>query len=109
MSHNHKTLISKIALATFVGIITTSAIPMGNHSASAAPIVASVNSKTAPGQPKFGESGPAVVAVQTAILRQGFTLRGGATGNFDNTCNSEKVGNSSGISDKIMFSLQTFN
>lgn len=83
MSHNHKTLISKIALATFVGIITTSAIPMGNHSASAAPIVASVNSKTAPGQPKFGESGPAVVAVQTAILRQGFTLRGGATGNFD--------------------------
>jgi peptidoglycan hydrolase-like protein with peptidoglycan-binding domain len=41
------------------------------------------SAKTAPGQPKFGESGAAVVALQNAILRNGFSLKGGATGNFD--------------------------
>jgi peptidoglycan hydrolase-like protein with peptidoglycan-binding domain len=39
--------------------------------------------KTAPGQPKFGESGEAVVALQKAIMRNGFSLKGGATGKFD--------------------------
>ena len=44
-------------------------------------IVTSV--KTAPGQPKFGESGQAVVALQKAIMRNGFSLKGGANGKFD--------------------------
>ena len=54
--------------------------------ASAATVSASnASAKTAPGQPKLGEKGAHVVAVQTAIMRNGFTLKGGATGVFDNT------------------------
>jgi peptidoglycan hydrolase-like protein with peptidoglycan-binding domain len=43
----------------------------------------SASAKTAPGQPAFGDKGPHVVAVQTAIMRNGFTLNGGATGVFN--------------------------
>ena len=83
MSHNHKTLISKIAVAALFSVVGATALPGITSQASAATVVSSAPAKTAPGQPKFGESGPAVVAVQSAIMRQGFTLRGGATGNFD--------------------------
>jgi peptidoglycan hydrolase-like protein with peptidoglycan-binding domain len=83
MSHNHKTLISKVAVTAVLSILGATALPGITSPVSAATVVASTTAKTAPGQPKFGESGPAVVAVQNAIMRHGFTLRGGATGNFD--------------------------
>ena len=83
MSRNHKTLITKVAVTAFISVLATSALPGFAPQASAATVVASAPAKTAPGQPKFGESGPSVVAVQSAIISNGFTLRGGATGNFD--------------------------
>ena len=83
MSHNHKTLITKIGMAAIVSLVGVTALPGLTAHAATTSVVASVPARTAPGQPKFGESGPAVVAVQNAILRNGFTLRGGATGNFD--------------------------
>jgi peptidoglycan hydrolase-like protein with peptidoglycan-binding domain len=83
MSHNHKTLISKIAMAALFSVVAASALPGFTAQAATTSVVASAPARTAPGQPKFGESGPAVVAVQNAILRNGFTLRGGATGKFD--------------------------
>jgi peptidoglycan hydrolase-like protein with peptidoglycan-binding domain len=83
MSHNHKTLISKIAMAALISVVATSALPGLTAQAATSSVVASATAKTAPGQPKFGESGPAVVAVQNAIMANGFTLRGGATGTFD--------------------------
>lgn len=83
MSHNHKTLISKIAVAALFSVVAASSLPAFTAQAATTSVVASTPTRTAPGQPKFGESGPAVVAVQNAILRNGFTLRGGATGKFD--------------------------
>lgn len=83
MSHNHKQFISRIAVATFVGILVSASVPTLTGAVSAATVVSSTSSKTAPGQPKFGQSGPAVVALQTAIIKNGFTLRGGANGKFD--------------------------
>lgn len=83
MSHSHKTLISRIAIAALISVVVASSLPGFTAQAATASVVASAPSRTAPGQPKFGESGPAVVAVQNAIMRNGFTLRGGATGNFD--------------------------
>jgi peptidoglycan hydrolase-like protein with peptidoglycan-binding domain len=83
MSHNRKPLITKIAIATFLAVGATTAMPILLPHASAATVVTNSSSKTAPGQPKFGDSGPSVVALQQAIMRNGFTLRGGATGNFD--------------------------
>ena len=47
---------------------------------------ATVSKITAPGQPKFGDQGPTVVALQSAILANGFSLKGGATGKFKVTC-----------------------
>lgn len=83
MSHNHKQFITRIAVAAFVGILVSASVPTLTGAVSAATVVSSTSSKTAPGQPKFGQSGPAVVALQTAIIKNGFTLKGGATGTFD--------------------------
>lgn len=81
MSHNRKYNFSHIAIA---GAITTMGLIALPGTASAAPVVAnSSTTKTAPGQPKFGDKGPQVVAIQTAIMKNGFTLKGGATGVFD--------------------------
>lgn len=84
MSHRHTQLIASALLA---GILSVTLSSMAAHGASAQSITASSNStksaKTAKGQPKLGESGPSVVAVQNAIIRNGFTLKGGATGVFD--------------------------
>lgn len=57
--------------------------PTGAHASTSAVVAASPSAKTAPGQPAFGDKGPHVVAVQTAIMRNGFTLKGGATGVFN--------------------------
>ena len=83
MSHNHKTLITKVAMAALISVVGASALPGLTAQAATSTVVSSTPARTAPGQPKFGESGPTVVAVQNAIIRNGFTLRGGATGNFD--------------------------
>lgn len=84
MSHNRTHNLTRIALATAVAAVTLVALPGTAQASNASSVVATAAAaKTAPGQPKFGESGPHVVAVQQAIMRNGFTLRGGATGVFD--------------------------
>jgi peptidoglycan hydrolase-like protein with peptidoglycan-binding domain len=83
MSHNRSHFIIRMAVAGAIASMGLIALP---NVASAATVSASnASAKTAPGQPKLGEKGAHVVAVQTAIMRNGFTLKGGATGVFDNT------------------------
>ena len=83
MSYSHKKFISKIAIAAFAAILASTTLPTLTGAVSAATVTSTSSSKTAPGQPTFGQSGPNVVALQKAIMRNGFTLRGGATGKFD--------------------------
>jgi murein DD-endopeptidase MepM/ murein hydrolase activator NlpD len=84
MSHNHTTTRSRIVLAGAIfslGVIVSPVAAMA--ATSGASITVATSTKTAPGQPKFGEKGAHVVAVQNAILANGFSLAGGATGVFD--------------------------
>jgi peptidoglycan hydrolase-like protein with peptidoglycan-binding domain len=83
MSHNHTHFVSRIVIATAVVAMGLVMAPAGAHASTGVVAAASTSAKTAPGQPSFGDKGPHVVAVQTAILRNGFTLTGGATGVFD--------------------------
>lgn len=77
-------LIGKVLLGGSVALTITIAAPTAHGSAKAATVqTQSTAAKTAPGQPRFGEKGPAVVALQKAIMGNGFTLRGGADGVFD--------------------------
>ena len=82
MRRNSQHIIIGIAATVAGSTLAVTLAPAGT--ASAAMVQAqSSGAKTAPGMPQFGESGPAVKALQEAIIRNGFTLRGGATGNFD--------------------------
>ena len=83
MSHNHTQIIKRVIIATAVATIGLVMAPTGAHASTAGVVSASSSAKTAPGQPAFGDKGPHVVAVQTAIMRNGFTLKGGATGVFN--------------------------
>jgi len=83
MSHNHTHFISRITLATAVVAMGLLVAPAGVHASTGVIATSSPSAKTAPGQPSFGDKGAHVVAVQTAIIRNGFTLTGGATGVFD--------------------------
>lgn len=84
MSHNRTHFITRLAIATAVAGLAFVAVPGAASGVSAQSVSAAVvEAKTAPGQPKFGESGPHVVAVQKAIMKNGFSLKGGATGVFD--------------------------
>jgi peptidoglycan hydrolase-like protein with peptidoglycan-binding domain len=83
MSHNHTHFVSRIVIATAVVAMGLVMAPAGAHASTGVVAAVSTSAKTAPGQPSFGDKGPHVVAVQTAILRNGFTLTGGATGVFD--------------------------
>jgi len=83
MSHNHTHFISRITLATAVVAMGLLVAPAGVHASTGVITASSPSAKTAPGQPSFGDKGAHVVAVQTAIIRNGFTLTGGATGVFD--------------------------
>ncbi len=83
MSHNHTQFVSRIVIATAVVAMGLVMAPAGAHASTGVVTAASTSAKTAPGQPSFGDKGPHVVAVQSAILRNGFTLTGGATGVFD--------------------------
>ena len=83
MRHRTATITFTV-LAGLTGAALSTLVPAGPVSAATVPApVSSVSAKTAPGMPRFGESGPMVVALQTAIMKNGFTLKGGATGNFD--------------------------
>jgi peptidoglycan hydrolase-like protein with peptidoglycan-binding domain len=85
MSQHHKQLISRIALTASALSIGLMSIPVAASAATTATAVAAPTAKTAPGQPKFGEQGAHVVAVQKAIMSHGFSLKGGATGVFNKT------------------------
>ena len=83
MSHNHTHFISRTIIATAVVAMGLVMAPTGAHASTGVVASSSATAKTAPGQPAFGDKGPHVVAVQTAIMRNGFTLTGGATGVFN--------------------------
>ena len=83
MSHNHTHFVNRIIVATAVVAMGLVMAPTGAHASTGAVAASSTTAKTAPGQPAFGDKGPHVVAVQTAIMRNGFTLNGGATGVFN--------------------------
>lgn len=85
MSQHHKQLISRIALTATALSIGFMSIPVAASAATTSAAVAAPAAKTAPGQPKFGEQGAHVVAVQKAIMSHGFSLKGGATGVFNKT------------------------
>ena len=85
MSQHHKQLISRIAIAATAISIGLMSVPVAASAATSAPAVAAPAAKTAPGQPKFGEQGAHVVAIQKAIMKNGFSLKGGATGVFNKT------------------------
>ena len=80
MSHNHTHFVRRIIIATAVVSMGLVIAPAGANASTDVVSAASTTAKTAPGQPSFGDKGPHVVAVQTAIMRNGFTLKGGATG-----------------------------
>lgn len=81
MSHNRTHIVSKITVALLAATMGIIALPGVAFAATAQTTNSSTSAKTAPGQPKFGEKGPHVAAVQNAIIRNGFTLK--ATGVFD--------------------------
>lgn len=83
MSHNHTHFISRTIIATTVVAMGLVMAPTGAHASTDIVVASTATAKTAPGQPVFGDKGPHVVAVQTAIMRNGFTLTGGATGVFN--------------------------
>ena len=83
MSHNHTHLVNRIIVATAVVSMGLVIAPSGASASTGVIAASSTSAKTAPGQPTFGDKGPHVVAVQTAIMRNGFTLKGGATGVFN--------------------------
>ena len=83
MSHNHTHFVNRIIVATAVVAMGLVMAPTGAHASTGVVATSSASAKTAPGQPAFGDKGPHVVAVQTAIMRNGFTLNGGATGVFN--------------------------
>jgi len=80
MSHNRTLTISKVIISGAILSMGLVALP---QTAQAATVSAAPTGKTAPGQPKFGDKGAHVAAVQAAIIRNGFTLKGGVTGVFD--------------------------
>lgn len=81
MRRNRSTLLVTIAIIG-TALVGSAAMPAGTAMA-ASLNQASPAAKTAPGMPKFGEKGQHVTMVQLAIIKNGFTLRGGATGVFD--------------------------
>ena len=83
MSHNHTHFVNRIIVASAVVAMGLVMAPTGAHASTGMVAPSSASAKTAPGQPAFGDKGPHVVAVQTAIMRNGFTLNGGATGVFN--------------------------
>jgi peptidoglycan hydrolase-like protein with peptidoglycan-binding domain len=85
MSNNRKHFMTKIAMSAALATMAIASVPgMASASVGTSTSSKSAGSKTAPGQPAFGEQGSHVKAMQEAIIRNGFTLKGGANGVFDN-------------------------
>jgi peptidoglycan hydrolase-like protein with peptidoglycan-binding domain len=85
MSNNRKHFMTKIAMSAALATMAIASVPgVASASVGTSTSSKSAGSKTAPGQPAFGEQGAHVKAMQEAIIRNGFTLRGGANGVFDN-------------------------
>lgn len=73
---------------TFTGRIviaaaTLATVVVGLSSQAQAAPAPSGSSSPSRSMPRLGESGPHVAALQQALVRNGFTLRGGVTGTFD--------------------------
>ncbi|CAB5044466.1 MAG: peptidoglycan DD-metalloendopeptidase family protein [Actinobacteria bacterium] len=83
MSHNHTKFISRIVIAGATLSMGLVLAPAGASASTGHIAVSSSSAKPAPGQPSFGDKGAHVVAVQKAILRNGFSLAGGANGVFN--------------------------
>ena len=83
MSHNHTHFVRRIIIATAVVSMGLAIAPTSANATTGVVATSSTSAKTAPGQPSFGDKGAHVVAVQKAIMRNGFTLKGGATGVFN--------------------------
>lgn len=81
MSHNH--IISRITISAAIIAMALALAPTGASGSTGNSPVSLSGAAVAPGQPSLGDKGPHVVAVQAAILRNGFTLNGGATGVFN--------------------------
>ena len=70
-----------VAVALFVGVSPAISADASTGSKSS---MQKSSTKNAPVRlPRFGDKGDIVVAVQNALMQNGFTLRGGATGVFD--------------------------
>jgi murein DD-endopeptidase MepM/ murein hydrolase activator NlpD len=80
MDRQHKhNFARRIVIAT----ATLATTVIGFSSQSQAAPAPSGSSAPARSLPRLGESGPHVTALQQALVRHGFTLRGGVTGTFD--------------------------
>ena len=77
--HTYPKTTSRVIIAIATIAVTIIGIS-GQAQAAPAPMGSAVPSRT---MPRLGESGPHVTALQQALVRQGFTLRGGVTGTFD--------------------------
>ena len=75
----HLTGALMVAVLVFGAMTSTAA----NAATAATASTSTITKITAPGQPKFGDQGPTVVALQSAIIANGFSLKGGATGKFN--------------------------
>lgn len=75
----HLNFTVRIALAA----ATLATVVVGFSSQAKAAPAPSGSASASRSMPRLGESGPHVTALQQALVRNGFTLRGGVTGTFD--------------------------
>lgn len=75
----HHNFARRIVIAT----ATLATVAVGFSSQAQAAPAPSGSGAPARSMPRLGESGPHVTALQQALVRNGFTLRGGVTGTFD--------------------------
>ncbi|MFM8870160.1 MAG: peptidoglycan-binding protein, partial [Actinomycetota bacterium] len=79
MVRQQHTFTGRIAIAA----ATLATVVVGLSSQAQAAPAPSGSSTPSRSMPRLGESGPHVTALQQALVRNGFTLRGGVTGTFD--------------------------
>lgn len=81
------TLALSLAAPSASAAVEGQAVKSGNSASSSGSKSSSSKSnssvKPAPGQPRVGDKGAHVVALQKALMANGFTLKGGATGVFE--------------------------
>lgn len=82
MPRNSNTICGAL-LTAGIALTVLTGVTVASPRADASVLPTASTARTAPGQPRFGDTGPKVVALQKAIIRNGFTLRGGPDGVFD--------------------------